>query len=81
MTPTTTNTNWFTSTSTKPYDRHTYKLVFPNGKHIEFDDYEVLRSYWMQHSDSWSGVHVDIQDRTNEVVDTTVLRSSAGQGF
>ena len=42
MTPTT-NTNWFTHTSDKLYDRHYYTI---NNK--KFDDYEQLRSYWFQ---------------------------------
>ena len=46
MTPTTTtNNNWFTHTSDKPYDRHYYTI---NNK--RFDDYEQLRQYWWQQS-------------------------------
>ena len=74
-------TKHFTSTSTKPYDRHTYKLQFPDGREVVFDDYEVLRAYWMQNARNWTGVTVDIQDKTNEVVDTTSKRVSGGQGF
>ena len=43
MTPTTSNSNWFTSTSDKLYDRHYYTI---NGK--RFDDYELVRQYWWQ---------------------------------
>tara|TARA_X000001036_G_scaffold13841_1_gene11785 strand:- start:2709 stop:2912 length:204 start_codon:yes stop_codon:yes gene_type:complete len=42
MTPTT-NTNWFTHTSDKPYDRHYYTI---NDK--RFDDYDHMRAYWFQ---------------------------------
>jgi hypothetical protein len=42
MTPTT-NTNWFTHTSDKPYDRHYYTI---DDK--RFDDYDQLRAYWFQ---------------------------------
>ena len=72
---------YFTNTSTQSYDRHKYRLVFKNKKSIVFDDYEVLRSSWFQYSSSGTLDHVQILDRTNEVIDTTVLRSSAGQGF
>ena len=81
MTPTIKQSDWFTSTSDKSYDRHKYRLVFKNKKSIVFDDYEVLRSSWFQYSSSGTLDHVEILDRTNEVIDTTVLRSSAGQGF
>jgi len=38
----------FTSTSDKPYDRHTYKLVLKNGKALVVEDYELARAYWHQ---------------------------------
>jgi hypothetical protein len=43
MTPTTTDSTWFTSTSDKLYDRHYYTI---NKK--RFDDYDQLRAYWFQ---------------------------------
>jgi hypothetical protein len=43
MTPTTTDSTWFTHTSDKLYDRHYYTI---NKK--RFDDYEQLRQYWWQ---------------------------------
>ncbi|ADO99722.1 hypothetical protein RW291109_057 [Cyanophage S-RIM12_RW_29_1109] len=43
MTPTTTDSTWFTSTSDKLYDRHYYTI---NKK--RFDDYDQLRQYWWQ---------------------------------
>jgi hypothetical protein len=43
MTPTTKQSDWFTSTSDKPYDRHYYTI---NGK--RFDDYEHVRHHWWQ---------------------------------
>ncbi|AOO15542.1 hypothetical protein RW270310_057 [Cyanophage S-RIM12] len=42
MTPTT-DSNWFTHTSDKLYDRHYYTI---NKK--RFDDYDQLRQYWWQ---------------------------------
>ena len=35
----------------------------------------------MQNARNWTGVTVDIEDKTNEVVDTTSKRVSGGQGF
>ena len=68
MTPTT-NTNWFTCTSDKPYDRHYYTV---NNK--RFDDYEQLRSYWMQNYFA-KGQTVNVHDYT------TKKRVSEAQGF
>ena len=53
MTPTTTNNNWFTHTSDKPYDRHYYTI---NNK--RFDDYEHLRAYWFNTPITNQVVHV-----------------------
>ena len=44
MTPTT-NSDWFTQTSDKPYDRHYYTLG-----NKTFHDYELMRNHW------WSSV-------------------------
>ena len=71
-------TKHFTHTSTKPYDRHIYKLQFPDGRHIVFDDYEQLRAYWMQNARNWTGVSVDIEDVSDTVIDTTVKNKSKG---
>ena len=43
MTPTIKQSDWFTHTSDKPYDRHYYTI---NGK--RFDEYEHVRQYWWQ---------------------------------
>ncbi|AIX39138.1 hypothetical protein Syn9311C4_55 [Synechococcus phage ACG-2014b] len=42
MTPTT-DSNWFTHTSDKLYDRHYYTI-----NKQRFDDYDQLRQYWWQ---------------------------------
>ena len=69
MTPTTKQNDWFTCTSTEPYDRHYYTI---NNK--RFDDYTVMRSYWMQNQFA--------KDQTVIVHDyTTGKRVSGGQGF
>ena len=71
-------TKHFTHTSTKPYDRHTYKLMFPDGREVVFDDYEILRAYWMQNARNWTGVSVDIEDVSDAVIDATVENKSKG---
>ena len=71
-------TKHFTHTSTKPYDRHTYKLMFPDGREVVFDDYEILRAYWMQNARNWTGVSVDIEDVSDTVIDTTVKNKNKG---
>jgi hypothetical protein len=68
MTPTTTNTNWFTHTSDKPYDRHYYTI-----DNKRFDDYEHLRAYW------WN---ISITNQTVIVHDYThSKRTSDSKGF
>ena len=69
MTPTTKQNDWFTCTSAEPYDRHYYTI---NNK--RFDDYTVMRSYWMQNHFA-KGQTVIVHDYT------TGKRVSGGQGF
>ena len=47
MTPTT-NSEWFTQTSDKPYDRHYYTI-----KDKRFDDFELMRNHW------WNSIITD----------------------
>ncbi len=54
----------FTTYCDKDYDRHTYKIVFNNGKSISFESYEVMRYHWYQWKVSCSHV---------EVIDTKVI--------
>ena len=69
MTPTTKDSNWFTSTSTAPYDRHYYTV----NEHT-FHDYEQLRAWWWQQGIT-KGLTVNVMDYT------TKKRTSGGQGF
>jgi len=52
----------FTCTSTKPYDRHTYKLYLTDGRYKHFQDYEQLRAYWMQTNQIYGLSHVEVLD-------------------
>ena len=36
----------FTSTSTKPYDRHFYIVSYPDGRAHTFEDYTMMRAWW-----------------------------------
>jgi hypothetical protein len=55
----------FRQTSDEPYDRHDYKLVLENGKSLIFDDYEILRHYWMN-TDTNQLSHVEVLDKTTK---------------
>ena len=59
MTPT---LKTFTQTSSKPYDRHTYKLHLSDGRTTTFQDYEQLRAYWMQTNQIYGLSHVEVLD-------------------
>lgn len=41
--------NFFTVTSDKPYNRHSYEIVFKNNKKISFDNWYDTLEYWLQH--------------------------------
>jgi len=65
MTPTT-NTKWFTHTSHEPYDRHTYKIILSDGRYQHFQDYEDMRSYWMQTTHVYGLQSVEVLDKTQQ---------------
>jgi Mg-chelatase subunit ChlD len=62
MTPTIKQSDWFTSTSDKPYDRHTYKIILSDGRYKDFDDYEYMRAYWMQTTQIYGLQSVEVLD-------------------
>ena len=54
---------WFAQTSDKPYDRHTYELVFNDGrKSIIFDDYDQMRLHWFECVRNWGDCKVNVLD-------------------
>lgn len=59
----TTLPEFFTEYSTVPYDRHSYKLYFKNGKAITFGDYESLMSFWFQYGFKDELACVDVIDK------------------
>ena len=39
---------YFTHTSDLDYDRHRYKLVYDDGRSVEFDSWDQVQSAWFQ---------------------------------
>ena len=62
MTPTIKQSDWFTQTSDKPYDRHTYKIILSDGRYKDLQDYEHMRAYWMQTTQIYGLSHVEVLD-------------------
>jgi len=60
---------YFKETSSAPYDRHKYKLVFKNRKAIIFEDWDLARGAWFE----WS--------QTGCLTTIEVLDSGGGKGF
>ena len=57
-----TDPRYFTVTSDKPYDRHTYKVVYHGGKEKVVDSWEEVQSIWWN-SVSYFVSHVEVMDR------------------
>jgi len=53
---------YFKETSTKPYDRHKYKLTFPDGHSMIVESYEQVQVMWFEHLRNWQGVKVEVID-------------------
>lgn len=57
---------YFTETSSEPYDRHKYKLTFPDGHTMIVDSYEQVQSMWFETLRNWKGVVIDVLDKGKE---------------
>lgn len=57
---------YFEVTSDKPYDRHKYKINFPDGHSMVVDAYDQMRGMWFQHLHNWKGVTIEVIDRKKE---------------
>ena len=57
---------YFELSSEDSYDRHNYKVVFPDGRTLMFDDYEEMRAVWFQHIRNWEGCIVEVIDAKKE---------------
>ena len=52
----------FKQTCNKPYDRHDYKVVFDDGTHVIFDNYEDVQSLWWNHSGNFLS-HIEVLNK------------------
>ena len=57
---------YFELSSEDPYDRHNYKVMFPDGRSVIFEDYEQMRVVWFQHMRNWEGCIVEVIDAKKE---------------
>tara|TARA_R100000315_G_C5185804_1_gene108068 strand:- start:254 stop:481 length:228 start_codon:yes stop_codon:yes gene_type:complete len=58
---------YFTETSSDPYDRHHYQLMFDDDqRYIVFDDYEQMRVYWFQCVRKWRNCRVNVIEPIQE---------------
>lgn len=57
-----TDPRYFTVTSDEPYDRHTYKVVYCDGKEKVVDSWEEVQSIWWN-SISYFVSHIEVMDR------------------
>ena len=53
---------YFTEPSNEPYDRHKYKLTFPDGHSMIVESYEQVQVMWFEHLRNWQGVKVEVID-------------------
>ena len=56
------DSQYFTDTSDKPYDRHSYKLVGINGNELIFDNWEEAQLYWFQAPSQFLS-HIEVLDK------------------
>ena len=57
-----TDPQYFEQSSTKPYDRHKYKLTFPEGHSMILESYEQVQIMWFEHLRNWQGVTIEVID-------------------
>lgn len=56
------------------YDRHYYIVHFKDGRDFKFDDYELMRSWWMKHSHQGQFSHVTVHNNKKK-------KSRSSKGF
>lgn len=57
-----TDPQYFEQSSIKPYDRHKYKLTFPDGRSMILESYEQVQTLWFQNLRNWHGVKLEVID-------------------
>lgn len=55
---------YFEQTSDEPYDRHIYRLHLTNGKYVDFENYDMIRSAWFQTANQFLS-HVEVLNNPN----------------
>ncbi len=56
---------YFEVSSDKLYDRHIYRLYSTDGKYMDFEDYDLLRSVWFQTASQFLS-HVEVIDKRKQ---------------
>ena len=52
----------FSQTCDKPYDRHDYKVIFNDGTHQFFDNYEEAQLLWWNRNGNFLS-HIEVLDK------------------
>ena len=52
----------FTQTSDLPYDRHTYKIVFDDGRSLSFESWEEAQAYWFMRKNLGNLIAIEVVD-------------------
>lgn len=55
-------TETFKQTCDKPYNRHDYKVVYNDGTHQVFDNYEEAQLLWWNRSGNFLS-HIEVLDK------------------
>jgi len=55
-------TESFTQTSSMPYNRHRYKLVYADQKSVIYEDYEDVQLAWFQTASQFLS-HIEVLDK------------------
>ena len=48
----------FTTYCDKDYDQNIYRIIWKDGSHSDYDNYEVVRYLWYQYKDMAERVHI-----------------------
>ena len=48
----------FTTYCDKPYNQNIYRLIWKDGSHTDYDNYEVMRYVWYQYKQMAERVHI-----------------------
>ena len=57
---------YFTVSSTEPYDRHRYMVVFKDKKTVNFDNWEDTQRYWWEWCQTGSLSHIEVLEKSQK---------------